>query len=138
MSFYTDLVNNTVIPMMKEFGVTVTLLRSGSTETWVKTFDAVNSRDYWKNTSTGEEVYEEPIDIPSEYFPVVLESSFTKSEMSKDMILRGDKKYYISPEIVRPQNGDVLEIDDVKYRIYYVNIIKPASVTMLYEVYAKV
>lgn len=134
---YSRIINDVVIPNIKKFGFTLSLYRNESITTWTKGFDPVASRDYWESETTGEIVYTEPTETLVEYPVTALESNFTNRELAGKDILRGDKRYYIVPGVIEPQKGDVVE-DVVKYRIYDVNIIKPADVIILYEVYARV
>lgn len=133
---YNNILVNVVYKNLIKFGNDITLQKNNTEDVWSKKFDSIESRNYWENNTTGKIVYTQPeIDILS-YEIKALQDSFSKSELNNDLIKITDIKLYLVPD-VEPQKDDIITKDDIDYKIYYVEKIKPADVTLMYIVYIR-
>ena len=119
-----------------KFGTEVELQKNNSEDLWVKKYDPIEQRDYYENSDTGEIVYEQPETDVLSYQIQALQDSFTKSELNNDLVKLTDIKLYLVPD-VEPAKDDIIIRDDKSYKIYYVNKIKPADTTLMYEIYIR-
>ena len=134
---YQNILSNVVIPKLREFGRPLILQKQANLlGNWVKTFSAESMQYVWENTNTGEIAYSEP-DISSISYSInMLVDTFNKKEVDDSFVKAGDLKVYMTPDVA-PDIGDTIEIDDKIYFIYHFEMIKPASVTLLYVLYVR-
>lgn len=136
---YNKILSNVVLPKLKEFGKSITLKKKTiSSGDWVREYDPVSMGYVWRNTDTGEVVYEEPTATEeyTEYKVNMLQDTFKNKEIDGNFIKAGDIKLYSTPTVPIETN-DLIVVNDKDYYIYHVEPIQPAETLLLYVLYVR-
>ena len=112
--------------LLYKMGMAVTLTRYESSGSWVKSYDPIEGRDKWTNSTTGEIVYTAPSNNPVEYTGFGVRSNFLLNEIDGTLIKRGDVKLVLSTEFPEPQEGDKFTMDGSTYSYVSHEIKSPA------------
>lgn len=136
---YNKILSNVVLPKLKEFGKSITLKKKTiSSGDWVREYDPVSMGHVWRNTDTGEVVYEEPTATEeyTEYKVNMLQDTFKNKEIDGSFIKAGDIKFYSVPTVPIETN-DLIVVNGKDYYIYHVEPIQPAETLLLYILYVR-
>lgn len=120
--------------LLYKMGMSVTLTRYESSGAWVKSYDPVEGRDMWTNSTTGEIVYTAPANNPVSYTGYGVRSNFLLNEIDGTLIKKGDIKLVLSTEFPEPQEGDKFTMDGATYNYVSHEIKSPAETAIVYMV----
>ncbi len=131
--FYTDLRDNTVQPLIEEFGQDVTRIRKTSTDTWEKKYNHVTFTNYWENTDTHEIVYEEPAETVETTIKAGVFTDYKQEQIDDTLIQRGDKQL-LTIEFDKPLLGDTYNDGVNVYNYIDHETISPSTTVVLYKI----
>jgi len=134
--FDYEKISKVVVSKMEQFGTEITLIKSSGEDLWDKKFNAIEARDYWENSDTGEIVYTQPDADLVDYRINSLESDFTTKELKSDLIKITDIKLYLDPS-EEPEKDDIIIKDSISYKLYFVKKIQPADKILMYLIYGR-
>ena len=137
MSFYTDIRDDDVIPMIQEFGQTITMERTANTTNWEKRYNASTGAFYWYNTSTAETSAVAPTGAVTEYSGYGVVVNYEDSVIDDTLIKRGDKKI-LTIELPSPLIGDKYTIGSTVYSYVDHITVSPANTDVLYKIQVRI
>jgi hypothetical protein len=134
---YAKILVDVVLPKLKQFGKPVTIKQQVAlVGDWVKEFDAVQMGYIWRNTETGEISITEHTSSIVENTVDAIEDNFKKKDIDGEFVKAGDVKLYTTPNVT-PDLGNIIVLNNKDYVVYHVEPIQPASLVLLYLVYAR-
>jgi len=137
MSFYTDLRDDTVIPLIIEFGQDIKVTRYTDTSVWVKTYKPLIGGYVWINQDTSEESVTAPEPTKNEYTGKVVVTNYEDKLIDNTFIKRGDKRL-LTITIPSPQTGDIFTVNGINYNYVSHDTVSPASEDVLYKIQVRV
>ena len=135
--FYEGLRDDTVIPLISQFGQTITRVRVQDTSTWVKEYVPSEGRYRWRNTESGAVQYTEPTGTSTTTTGQGVITSFEDSLIDGTLIQRGDK-LLLSQNIGAPAANDVYTVSGVSYNYIRHETVSPGGVDVLYKIQLRI
>lgn len=131
--FYINLRDETVIPLIIEFGQTITLTRNGDGGDWVKEFVPDEGRYQWRNTSTSAIVYEPPAPAETTINGIGVITNFEDATIDETLVKRGDK-LLLTIDLGEPQINDKFQVGGVTYNYINHETVSPGGTDVLYKI----
>lgn len=135
--FYNNLKDDTVTPLIKEYGQAVTLTRNGDGGDWVKEYLPAEGRYQWRNTEDDTTQYDPPDDAETTITGVGVVTNFEEAVIDETLIKRGDK-LLLTIDLGEPQINDKFTINSVTYDYINHETISPGGVDVLYKIQLRV
>lgn len=117
--FYNNIKENTALPLIKEFGKTISLYKKTSNSN----FDPVTG-SYPDATYT----------LDSSGYCVQTELKI--KDLQNTLIKQTDKRL-LAIDINEPISGDRVIVDSIEYNVIWVDEVKPGSINILYKIYVR-
>ena len=135
--FYTNVRDDTVIPLIREFGQTVTRTRDGSAGTIVKEFIPVEGRYQYRDTASGTITHTPPASSISTATGNAVVTEFEDRLIDESLVKQGDK-LLITIDLGLPQTGDIYTVQGIDYNYVTHETISPGGTDVLYKIQIRV
>lgn len=135
--FYTELRDDVAIPLISQYGQTITRTRIADTSTWVKEYVPEEGRFRWRNTSSGAIQYTAPTGTTTTTSGNGIVTQFEDSQIDETLVLRGDK-LLITQNLGPPEITDTFTISGVVYSYINHETISPGGVDVIYKIQIRV
>ena len=137
MAFYEDLRDNTVIPLIEQFGQSVTLTRTQDASDWVKEFVPAEGRFRWRNTVTNDTQYDAPTAVQVTVTGNGVITIFQSEAIDESNILSTDR-LLLTYDLGVPLLGDIITVGGVDYNYINHNTVSPGGIDVLYRIQLRV
>lgn len=134
---YINLRDTVALPLIKEYGVPITLYRTEDTAVWVQSYDPVLMRHKWTNQDTLEVVYEQPEPTQVEYVGYAVKTKF-KQELVDGSRIQQDDILLIAVDIPEPKDGDVFLVSGTEYNHVHTMPVEPGPTAVVYKIQVRV
>ena len=132
--FYEALRDDTAVPLIREYGKPITLVREPDKSELDCEYDPTTGKEVCKDPDTGEVV--DPGE-KQEFAGSAVEDSYNASLIDGSAIRIGDRRL-LCVDIPRPKQGtDTLTVGERSYAVINVNPLSPGEVEIFYEVQAR-
>jgi hypothetical protein len=135
MGFYTDIRDDVAIPLVEEYGQSITVKRYVDGD-WERKFSTSELKYYWED-SEGTIVWTDPSGEPVEYSGYGVVTFFSEDQIDGTNIQQSDR-LIIAVSISEPQIGDVFVIGSTEYKYVNHKTVSPGGTDILYKVQVRI
>lgn len=135
--FYIQIRDDTVIPLIQEFGQTITRTRIVDAGTFTREFFPDEGRYGYRDSATNTVVYEAPAATISTMTGEGVITDFRDELVDDSHILQGDK-LLLTINLGTPQVGDIFTVQGVDYNYVNHETVSPGGTDVLYRIQLRV
>ena len=135
--FYTGIRDDTVIPLISQFGQSITRTRTSDTTAWVKEYVPSEGRYRWRNTESGAIQYTAPTATTTTITGQGVITSFEDEQIDETLIKRGDKlliTYNLGPPLI----NDLFTVGTISYKYINHETVSPGTTPVLYKIQLRI
>lgn len=134
---YDSLRDETVIPLILNYGLPITLTKRGSTATYEKRYDPATKSFIWVDVETDEVFTQEPAETVVAYQGLAVRTKYRDEAIDGTLVKRGDVRL-LAVNIPLPQLGDTIQVGDTVYNVVQTDPVAPGPTVVLYKVQVRV